>query len=137
MKSVFLAKILMGEIVSLRLVLVFVLLLQHTLVNTVAASVHLSAEDHSVRETPHIHSLSALVDIFSLQSDNDHHDSHSPIPHGEEGHDTRDEVHVHVVFPLAHITEVALIDMQSEQPLSAYHSYQGITYKPLLPPPNA
>lgn len=124
---------------SLRLVLVFVLLLQHTLVNTVAASVHLSAEDHSVRETPHIHSLSALVDIFSIQSTDDHgesSDSHS-IPHGEEGHDTRDEVHVHVVCPLAHVAEVALVEMQSEKPLNIYHSYTGVTYKPLLPPPNA
>lgn len=120
----------MGQIMSLRLVLVFLLLLQHTLVNTVAASVHLSAEDHSIRETPHIHSLSALTELFSDQTS----DADS---HGEEGHDTRDEVHVHVVVPLAHVTEVALVEMQSERPLTVYLSYSGITHQPLLPPPNA
>lgn len=125
----------MGLIMSLRLVLVFVLLLQHTLVNTVAASVHLSAEDHSVRETPHIHSLSAVLDIFSIQAaDHNSDQEHDRLSHD---HDSRDEVHVHVVFPLAHIAEIALVDMQSEKPLSIYHSYQGLTYKPLLPPPNS
>ena len=122
---------------SLRLVLVFVLLLQHTLVNTVAASVHLSAEDHSVRETPHIHSLSAVLDIFSIQSDDHENDpEHDRFSHDHDDHDTRDEVHVHVVFPLAHVAEVALVDMQSGKPLNIYHSYTGVTYKPLLPPPN-
>ncbi|WP_419810904.1 hypothetical protein [Bacterioplanoides sp.] len=111
---------------SLKSILIFVLLLQHTLINTVAASVHMAAEDHQTRETPHIHSLSTLFEMFQQHSEAEHN-----------CHDSLDEVHVHVICPLAHTLEVPQLQLQPVKPATLYQSYQGLTYQPLLPPPNA
>lgn len=127
---------------STRLVLVLVLLLQHVLVNTVAASVHMAAENHSTRETPHVHSLGTLLDMLQPIAV-DHHNDESFADHQQHSgsdhncHDSLDEVHVHVICPLAHSLEMPQLPLFNQQPAAIYQSYQGLTYKPLLPPPNS
>lgn len=127
---------------SARLVLVFILLMQHLLVNTVAASVHMAAESHSSRETPHVHSLSTLLDMLQPSADQ-HHSGESAADHRQHAgsdhdcHDSLDEVHVHVICPLAHSPEVPQQPLLNQPAITIYQSYQGLTYKPLLPPPNA
>jgi len=126
--------------VSLKSILIFVLLVQHTLINSVAASVHMASETHSVRETPHIHSLGSVVDMFRAQLE--HQQQETPEQHNNHSsehncHDTLSEVHVHVLCPLAHEFNIECVSTPSRKPLAQYQGYQGLTYKPLLPPPNA
>lgn len=125
---------------SLKSILILVLLVQHTLINSVAASVHMAAENHQTRETPHIHSLGSVVDMFRAQLE--HQQQETPEQHNNHSsqhncHDTLSEVHVHVLCPLAHELNIQRVSTPSQKPLAQYQGYQGLTYKPLLPPPNA
>lgn len=129
--------------------LLLALLLNHTLITGVLASVHSSTEPHDSYEPAHIH----IIDPHNV-ADTDHNanspeldkyspeqNEFSPEPNSQNsGHDHDASAHVHI--PCDHGALPLIINPPPEQfgadqTNAPPTQYLGLAYKPLLPPPNA
>lgn len=116
--------------VRMRLLLILTLLIQHTVFNTVAASVHLSHNLHDGRETPHLHGEQAIADLLSLVTDSTTDELHQ--------HDGNSEIHLHVhlLAPMARCSFTDAPRPISLPAIAANTDPIGLRAPPLLPPPN-
>jgi hypothetical protein len=106
--------------------LLLVLILNHTLLNSVMAAGHTSGEEHGIYEPPHIH-LSFSDNGHSYKDD-------SP----SNPHDHDKTAHVHAAcdpsaLPLLIISQA--VNPQIDYPTTHQFVYLGLTYKPAVPPP--
>lgn len=108
--------------------LFLVLILNHTLINSVIAAAHTSGEDFGIYEPPHIH-----LNFSSAGPSSTDDTSSSPQDH----HKT---AHVHAAgepcaVPLLLVSQA--VSLPTDKPTTRQLVYMGLTYKPAVPPPNA
>ncbi|MEH6616505.1 MAG: hypothetical protein V7699_01555 [Porticoccus sp.] len=106
--------------------LLLVLILNHTLINSVMGASHSSGEEHGIYEPPHIH-LSFSDDGHSFTDD-------SP----SNPHDHDKIAHIHAACDLCAVPLLLVsqaISLQTERPVIYQLVYLGLTYKPAVPPP--
>lgn len=101
------------------------IIITNTLVNSVWASVHLIANEHSTLETPHLHIVTDLKTLFDFGSELD--ESAAEI----------EETHFHVLSDLT--TQFSISDTIKARLniRSSIPHYRTLTYSPPIPPPTA
>lgn len=106
--------------------LLLVLILNHTLLNSVMAAGHTSGEEHGIYEPPHIH----------LSFSDNGHSYTDDSPSNPFDHDKTSYVHAACdpsALPLLIISQA--VYTQDYNPTSNQLGYLGLTYKPADPPP--
>jgi hypothetical protein len=111
--------------VKIKHLLALLIIISNTLINSVWASVHLTAGDHNTLETPHLHIVSDLKTLFDFGSELD------------ESAPETEETHFHVLSDLT--TQYSGSDSlkASLNISSAIPTYRTLTYSPPIPPPTA
>lgn len=107
--------------------LIFVLLLNQALINSVLADSHISATERGLFDAPHIH-------LDDKGADKPGQDSSAP---DAQKHDSAGHVHIPCDLcnaALPAVQYLALAEFKSSEPVPVYLS---LTYKPVVPPPTA
>jgi hypothetical protein len=109
--------------VTIKHLLALIIILSNTLINSVWASVHLTAADHDTLESPHLHIVTDLKTLFDFGSELD-----------ESAAET-EETHFHVLSVLTTQYSVSDSLKASLNISTAIPSYRTLTYSPPIPPP--
>jgi len=111
--------------VKIKHLLALLIIITNTLVNSVWASVHLIANEHSTLETPHLHIVTDLKTLFDFGSELD--ESTAEI----------EETHFHVLSDLTTQYSISATIKARLSISSSIPHYRTLTYSPPIPPPTA
>jgi hypothetical protein len=111
--------------VKIKHLLALFIIISNTLINSVWASVHLIANEHSGLETPHLHIVSDLKTLFDFGSDLD------------ESAPEIEETHFHVLSDLTTQYSGSNSLKASLNITSSIPHYRTRIYSPPTPPPTA
>ena len=106
------------------LAILLMLLINHTLIQSVMAATHLASEHQNSLETPHFHLETA--DFDHQQIDNDQY---------QQKH--HQNAHIHFHYDLNQVSDFTTpLAQPLEQQVACIHSaYVGLSYRPAVPPP--
>jgi hypothetical protein len=108
--------------VNVKHLLALLIIISNTLINSVWASVHLIANEHSGLETPHLHIVSDLKTLLDFGSELD--ESAAEI----------EDTHFHVLTTQYSGNDSFKASLNISSSIQHYHT---LTYSPPIPPPTA
>jgi len=104
---------------------ILMILLNHTLIQSAMADLHVSQFEHSQFESPHIH-----------LDRNASHQSADEAPDAGE-HQKTAHIHFHCDLNETPVSLAESVSISTPQHLNYKTGYLGLSYQPAVPPPNA